>query len=196
MFGTHKRGPTQTGWKKKLIDEYNLIPRQEESFWCKKSRLKLGHRNTKLFHQTAISRRKRDTVMQLKKQNGSWTNDSRELQEMACDFYQKLYSINSSQHVEIKELNFPHLSHSDLCGLNRGVSDSEIKTTSFQIGGMKSSGLDSVPACFYLKQWDIVGNSLASFPGSLQVEEIWRIHEWILDNLYTKTGGTRRDDPF
>lgn len=62
--------------------------------------LKLVDRNTKFFHQAAITRRRRAIITQLKKQNGYWTEDPKELQELTREFYKNLYSTDLPQPVD------------------------------------------------------------------------------------------------
>jgi hypothetical protein len=54
--------------------------------------LREGDRNTKYFHHRVSWRRKKNSIHKLKRCVGTWTSDTAEMEEMATDFFQKLYT--------------------------------------------------------------------------------------------------------
>lgn len=55
---------------------------------------------------------------------------------------------------------FPSLDDHDNLWLKRGVSDTEIQSALFSIGGLKSPGADGFPAIFYQKHWNLCSNEI------------------------------------
>ncbi|KAL4353283.1 hypothetical protein GQ457_06G010470 [Hibiscus cannabinus] len=78
-----------------LRDELELILEQDESFWMQKacaSWVKYGDRNTKFFHTSVMTRRRRNKIMALKEDNETWISDQEELQIHAVSFFQQLFT--------------------------------------------------------------------------------------------------------
>ncbi|VVA23745.1 PREDICTED: Transposon TX1, partial [Prunus dulcis] len=57
---------------------------------------------------------------------------------------------------------FPQLEHSECTRLNGEVSDVEIHSSLFAIGGLKTPGPDGFPALFYQKYWDLCSKDILS----------------------------------
>jgi type II secretory pathway component PulJ len=76
----------------KEMDELFYI---EEIMWMQRSRvawLREGDRNTKYFHRRASWRRRKNRIRRLKREDGTWTSDTGEMENMTRDFFQKLYT--------------------------------------------------------------------------------------------------------
>ena len=58
--------------------------------------LKAGDRNTKYFQNRASHRKRKNTVRQLRRDDGSVCNTNEGMQEMALSFYQHLYASEGS----------------------------------------------------------------------------------------------------
>lgn len=137
-----------------LLKEYDQLLKYEEAFWCQKSRitwLKLGERNTKVFHQTAISKR-RSLINRLKDLERNWTENIDKLRETARELYKSLYIAEQCTPLEEMNFDFPLLSSRDRQGLNRNVSEAEIKGALFHMGGFNAPGPDGLPPCFFQKK--------------------------------------------
>lgn len=80
--------------QKELQAEYEKVLFQEESLWYQKSHeqwIKLGNRNTQLFHTQTVVRRKRNKIDGLHISSGAWCTDPTILQEEAVKFFQDLF---------------------------------------------------------------------------------------------------------
>jgi hypothetical protein len=60
-----------------------------------------GDRNTKYFHRKASSRHKTNRIQKLKRGDGTWTSDTREMEGMARDFFQNLYTCEDDTNPDI-----------------------------------------------------------------------------------------------
>jgi hypothetical protein len=70
----------------------------EEMMWLQRSRiswLNEGDRNTGFFHRRAKWRAKKNNVRRLKRQDGSFTKEPKEMKEMAANFFKDLYMTYS-----------------------------------------------------------------------------------------------------
>ncbi|XP_021803305.1 uncharacterized protein LOC110747435, partial [Prunus avium] len=144
-----------------LMEEYNSILEQEALFWQQKSRvmwLQEGDRNTKFFHLTTIIRRRRNRIEKLQNDSGEWVENSNGLKELAVNYFLDLFSLPQRDYNSSPIPNlFPQIMATDLTSLIANVSISEVKNSLFNIGGLKTPGVDGFPACFYQNQWNLCG---------------------------------------
>ncbi|XP_028761232.1 uncharacterized protein LOC114719845 [Neltuma alba] len=150
--------------EKILWKEFIKLSSQEELIWYQKSRcqwLKFGDRNSKFFHATTMIRRKKSRVEALQDDQGNWISNQHTLRQMAHDFFKNLYSRDPCV-TTVNEWpeDFPHLSSLQLSQLQRGISDSEIKSAIFEMGKFKAPGPDGIQAHFLQTQWHEVGSKV------------------------------------
>lgn len=132
----------------------------EECYWQQRSRvgwIKSGDCNTKLFHRKASWRAKKNNIKRLLKTNGALTDKTDEMEEMATEFFQNLYTQDTSVSPQLASRIFQtkvlDQLNDDLC---KEFSDDEIGTALFQIGPWKAPGPDGVPARLLQKQWGLL----------------------------------------
>jgi hypothetical protein len=73
------------------------ILHREEMMWLQRSCitwLQEGDRNTKYFHHRAAARAKKNKITKLRKEDGQLTQDRRMMEEMATNFFKKLYTAD------------------------------------------------------------------------------------------------------
>lgn len=149
-----------------LIQSLNEVLDQEELLWKQKSRLQWtmeGDRNTKFFHVSTLVRRHRNRVDALKI-NNHWCTDPDQLRDHVSGFYNSLHCDGVDPTLS-DSLPDPLVKLSDhmIAVLESPVSCAEVKLVLDSMGGLKPSGPDGVPTCFYQHHWDIVGPSLCAF---------------------------------
>jgi hypothetical protein len=92
----------------------------------------------------------------LRKDKGHVTKDKADMECMAQQFFQELYSadggVNPTDILEAFETRITEEVNENLC---KEFLDDEISDTLFQIGPLKA-GLDGFPARFFQKNWDTV----------------------------------------
>ncbi|KAL5846682.1 hypothetical protein ACOSQ3_010206 [Xanthoceras sorbifolium] len=142
-----------------LSREYNDIINQEEMFWHQKSRnnwLRCGDRNTKFFHLSTMIRRRRNKIEGLRDVNGDWVDDKFGLKRIACDYFISLFSYkNASFDYASLPALFPTIDDISRENMCRGISEEEVKSSLFDIGGLKAPGPDGFPAVFFQNQWPL-----------------------------------------
>ncbi|CAN1148757.1 Transposon TX1 uncharacterized 149 kDa protein [Linum perenne] len=140
---------------------------QEHMLWLQKSRLqwnKDGDRNTKFFHLSTIRRRKANKIQSLKLEDGSWTFDDAQMQEVAGDHFQLLFRAGQTIPLDPKAAEFPTpLSDSEGRTLAAVPTVEECLHTLKAMGGLKAPGKDGFHPIFYQKCWDIMGSDTANF---------------------------------
>jgi len=128
--------------------------------WLQRSRiswLKEGDRNTKKFHRQAQWRARKNNIKRLKKEDGNWSSDQKEMQGMAVDYFSHLFTKNEQVDpqviVNLLEPIVSAQSNSDLC---KEYSDEEISDALFQIRPLKAPGPDGLPARFFQWNWALL----------------------------------------
>lgn len=151
-----------------LIQELDVVWEQEEVLWFQKSRekwMEFGDRNTTFFHTSTIIRRRRNRIEALRDDEGRWISDKQELENLAVDYYKKLYSLNGLEELvdRLPAEGFPDLDMHETRMLNLPVSSQEVECSMRSMGKFKSPGPDGYQSIFYQDCWDTVGASVIKF---------------------------------
>ncbi|CAB4293801.1 unnamed protein product [Prunus armeniaca] len=81
-----------------------------------------------------------------------------------CDYFQGLFQTNGSGELsDIIEVVRPIVMLEQNASLNRPFSRDEIEGALSQMFPTKLSRVDGMPALFYQKYWDVVGNDVVAF---------------------------------
>lgn len=145
-----------------------MVLEQEELIWFQKSREKniaLGDRNTKYFHTSTIVRRRRNRIEMLKNNEGLWVSQTEDLEELAMNYYKKLYSMEdtSQDGGTLPSGGFIRLSREEMLGLGKPFSSTEVENSIRKMGRFKALGPDGYQPIFYQQCWDTVGPSVTRF---------------------------------
>ncbi|KAG7559686.1 Reverse transcriptase domain [Arabidopsis thaliana x Arabidopsis arenosa] len=181
--------------EEELVKEFEVILEQEEILLFQKSREKwiaLGDRNTTYFHTSTIIRRRRNRIEMLRNNEEHWVSDPQELEKLAVDYYQRLYSLDDVPR-EVERLppeGFAPLTREEKVSLNKPFTAVEIEAAIRSMGSFKAPGPDGFQPIFYQKCWETVGSSVirviskligpaqSSFiPGRLSIDNIVVVQE-------------------
>ncbi|XP_019246277.1 PREDICTED: uncharacterized protein LOC109225925 [Nicotiana attenuata] len=83
-----------------LTSELDSILKNEEDFWKLKSRinwLNEGDSNTKFFHTSTLNKRRRNRILFLKEESGSWLYDQGDIKASIVSFFKNLYTSSHTQ---------------------------------------------------------------------------------------------------
>ncbi|CAN1744115.1 LINE-1 retrotransposable element ORF2 protein, partial [Linum perenne] len=145
---------------------------QENMLWLQKSRLQWirdGDRNTKFFHLSTLKRRKFNAIKGLKREDGSWCFDERELQELAISHFQNLFRAGTVTELqgngELTGFTCP-IPEAVGEGLGMAPSETEIFSIIKSMGRLKAPGKDGFHPIFFQKCWKTVGPDVANFVSS------------------------------
>ncbi|KAK8526228.1 hypothetical protein V6N12_020707 [Hibiscus sabdariffa] len=123
---------------KQLKDELDWVLEQDELLWFQKARSKwvmFGDRNTRFFHASTLARRKANTILKLKLEDGEWCSCTATLQHAAMSYFSTLFTYSGvvAGSYGLRGL-FPCLSVETRNMLTREVLDTEIKNVLFSAG--------------------------------------------------------------
>lgn len=154
-----RQGPSHM--ELKIVERIKELNHREELMWKQRARLQwlaAGDKNTRFFHLRASSRRRRNMIVKLKKQDGQLTENVAEMSRMATAFNQGLYTSEGTSNMHAVLETVPAKVTPEMNDkLVAPFSDSEVKEALFQVFPMKAPGPDGFPAHFFRRHWDICG---------------------------------------
>lgn len=154
--------------EEELIQAFDVVLEQEETIWFQKSREKwiaLGDRNTSYFHTTTIIRRRQNRVEMLKNGEDVWISNAQELENMAVEYYRRLYSMEDVPAAVdgLPDTGFARLMGDELVRLSKPFSEAEVEKAVRSMGRYKAPGPDGFQPLFYHDCWETVGESVVKF---------------------------------
>ncbi|CAL1403007.1 unnamed protein product [Linum trigynum] len=139
----------------------------EELYWQQKSRvrwLKRGDKNSSYFHTVTRTRRKKNFVHGLKTETGELVTEEAGKAEVACNFYQHLFTSESqvpNMADRVEALPIPRVVTPEMnASLTGPVSPEEVRRTVFAMGSKQAPGSDGFTGKFFKAFWIIVGDSV------------------------------------
>ena len=133
---------------------------EEKIFWSQKSRvqwLKEGDRNTHFLHSSVKSRRKRNKIHRLQRDDSSWTNTEEEIEEEVVKHYKDLFC---SKGVDQADMVLEGISQTITEQMNTEITapvrEKEIKEALFSKNPTKAPGPDGMTPNFFQKFWHIL----------------------------------------
>lgn len=142
-----------------------LILDQKEIFWRQRSKqlwLESGDKNTKYFHASSSTRRRRNQIHKLKTVDGDWRTWQDGLPNLIEDFFQKLFTSNQMQGGQVIDCVSTTISADQNRELIRGVTEEEVKRAIFQMHPDKAPGPDGMTPAFFQKHWSVVGKEVVN----------------------------------
>lgn len=157
-----KGGLTERSVQMEQVLRYRLekLEEQKDTYWKQRAHvesLKQGDRNTKNFHAHASHRRKINIIRSLQREDGTWVEE-KNLRDYVAAQYKELFTsqgVNRLQEIMDKvQPRLTPLMNESLCA---PYTDEEILEALKGIGDLKAPGPDGMPAIFFKKFWDTVG---------------------------------------
>ena len=139
---------------------------QRDMYWRQRAHvnwLEKGDKNTKYFHSFASERRKNNRIKKLKKDNGEVAEGEVEMAAVITQYFKELFTSNAGRRTnELLEQVVPWNTPSTNDMLLQEFTKDEIKTALNSIGDLKAPGPDGMPAIFYKRYWELVGDQVTS----------------------------------
>jgi hypothetical protein len=140
------------------------LEEQRELYWRQRAKvhwLKHGDRNTKYFHRFASERRKNNRIRRLVREDGEVVTDEDGILSLVTSYYRSLFTTNEGDRYDELLQHVPQRVTDDMNdSLLKDYSDEEIKYALDCMGDLKAPGPDGIPALFYKKYWNIVGQDV------------------------------------
>ena len=155
--------------EKILRDNLENLLHREQVIWAQKAKkdwdLK-GDRNTRFFQIVIRNRRKRNQIVQLKNDDNSWVLEPKQIEDCITHFFHNLYSRPQSLDPDIlpqlSNVHIPTITTFQAAQLEQPVLEVEIFQAFHQMGPLKTSGPDGIPAAFYQKYWNTVHTDITN----------------------------------
>ncbi|KAL4355323.1 hypothetical protein GQ457_06G003800 [Hibiscus cannabinus] len=149
------------------LSEFNICKKEldkmwesEERYWHQRARinwLQFGDKNTKFFHATTLQHRRMNSICRIKKENGEWIVEPKEMAIYFQHHFQEIYAKDMSINFHLLEDLIPSVITEDMNEFfSKVVSEEEIKNVVFSMGSSKAPGPDGFPGSFYHSFWDII----------------------------------------
>ncbi|XP_016676523.1 uncharacterized protein [Gossypium hirsutum] len=147
--------------------QLNFEIEKKEYYWEQRAQLnwlQLGDRNTAFFHSHATQMRKKNQIKKLQNDNGEFTKNVREIEDIARVYFENLFKARRTafnEHIfsSIKRCIFDE----DNSKLLAPYEEVEIRGALFEMGSTKAPVEDVFPTPFYQRCWDIIGSDVVSF---------------------------------
>ncbi|XP_058774459.1 uncharacterized protein LOC131648725 [Vicia villosa] len=143
--------------------EYNKALIKDDLYWKQQAKmhwLRDGDLNTKFFHQSATARNKFKKIEMLQKEDGSNSNDPKELKDIAKNYFENLFQAGSGDYEPVLNLISPRIDDSDNNQLIQPLTREEIHVALSAMHPDKSPGPDGFNPAFFQNFWDVCGNDI------------------------------------
>ncbi|KAL5555862.1 hypothetical protein UlMin_038098 [Ulmus minor] len=155
-------------WKilKECEKNLNSLLDKEERYWRQRSRvswLKDGDRNTKFFHRKATARRKKNEILGLCDSNGCWQDDIGVISGVIQRYFNNIFRSNcpTMDQINLVTDSIPTRVSPEMNNcLLKPFNEDDVKAAVFGMSPTKAPGFDGMPALFFQKYWQFVGQDV------------------------------------
>ena len=128
-----------------LAREDMRLQQMSRELWVKE-----GDRNSRFFHLSTIIRRRRNCILEIKLEDGSWIRDREEIQNYFLEKFTSLFSSSLPQFPEnLENLIEPCVTIQENLELCKFPTKEKIKKVVFGMKFLKAPGWDGFPALFF-----------------------------------------------
>ena len=152
--------------RRRLPDMLEDVIFKEAIAWKQKMKLtwiKKWDNNSRLFHILVNNRRNKNAISRLEKEDSSFLEDQREIEQEITSFYGRLFTENHDINWSFKGLQWEPITRDKAVWLERRFDIEEIKNAIFNCDRDKSPGSDGFTMALYQGCWDTVKDDLFSF---------------------------------
>jgi hypothetical protein len=162
-----KKPLSNTNIQEEHVMRYHLdkLEGQKNTYWKQRAHvewLKNGDRNTRFFHACATQRRRSNRINRLKREDGTWVEDS-DLQSYIAQQYKELFQTQGGHRLqEVIDRVQCRVTPSMNETLLSEYTEEEVLSALNGIEDLKAPRPDGMPAIFFKKLWDAVGTKVQS----------------------------------
>ena len=143
-----------------LVDkEYRMWFQRSKALWAAN-----GDKNLKFFHCRATQRKRKNSILKIRKADGEWSSNIEQVSEALTTYFKELYTLvnlppcvaatNSINQVINGEMNEQ---------LSREFQAWEVQQAIKQIALLKVLGLDGMPPLFFQHYWKLIGDDVIDY---------------------------------
>ncbi|KAI4871400.1 hypothetical protein NFI96_009402 [Prochilodus magdalenae] len=117
---------------------------------------------TAFFFNLEKSSHKQESLVSVRRDDGTVTADPAEVKRLAVDFYSQLFTASAPDQQCSRVLleDLPQLDEQHLQGLDTALTFEEVTRAVFQLASGRAPGIDGLPADFYKAFWETLGRDL------------------------------------
>jgi hypothetical protein len=149
---------------KEMANLIELLLEQEEVYWEQRSRanwIQYGDRNTNFFHNYAMARRKKNSIIKLKDGNNNWVEGTNDLKPLVLNYFTNLFTseVHDTDPAILERIQ-PRVTDLMNESLVAPFTAEDVRKAAFSIGDYQAPGPDGLHAIFYKQFWNICGEDI------------------------------------
>jgi hypothetical protein len=138
-----------------LIQEEAFLRQRAKTFWMRD-----GDMNSKFFHAAATSRKKRNKITKLWREDNMEINTQAGLCQLSLEYFEELFSAGTCQKEPVLQAIDTRLNDHDNHMLTAPFGDDEFRDAIFQMHSDKAPGSDGLNPAFYKHFWLLCGREV------------------------------------
>lgn len=137
-----------------------LLLSQEELYWRQRAKsywMRDGDRNTKYFHVSASTKKRRNKILRLRGEGNEFMSDQDGMCAIARSYFQNVFAAAEGVYDPVISIIEPRVTREDNQILEAPFTIEEFKEVLFQMHPDKAPGLDGFNPAFYQHTWNLCG---------------------------------------
>ncbi|KAH9666707.1 reverse transcriptase domain-containing protein [Citrus sinensis] len=146
-------------------DRYNELLHSHEVYWKQRSKtfwLRDGDSNSKYFHAMASSRKRKNTLIKLRNQEGQWCTNLADVNNLICEYFTTLFTAGICSYDDVLNCVESKITDAQNQSLLEPFTAEDVQSAVFGMHPDKSPGPDGMNPAFYQKFWNVVAKMLAN----------------------------------
>jgi hypothetical protein len=156
----------EVGREQILRYKLEKMEEQVDMYWKQRAHirwLEQGDRNTSFFHAACSERRQTNKIGRLRREDGGWVEEEGEKRSFITNYFSTLFrSMAAADPHQLTQAVERKVTEEMNLVLLKEFTREEVKVVVDSIGDLKAPGPDGMPAIFYKRFWDVVGEKVTN----------------------------------